>query len=219
VTTDFGLLEQGFSFAQGSSLAIQLDGKLIVAGQAFINGGNDFALARYNSNGMLDTSFSIDGKVTTNFGSPNDAAFSVAVQPDGKIVAAGGTVLSRGGDFALARYDSNGTLDTSFGTGGRVTTDISGPSDSVNSIAIQLDGKIVAAGRTFINGAFHSALTRYNSNGALDTSFGRSGKITAIFGGSGEGVSSIAVQPDEKIVVAGGVAVNGSGDFALARFN
>jgi uncharacterized delta-60 repeat protein len=190
-----------------------------VAGQAFINGGYDFALARYNSNGTLDTSFSTDGKVTTNFGSPNDAAFSVAVQSDGKIVAAGGTIFSTGGDFALVRYDSNGTLDTSFGRGGKVTTDIAGPSDSVNSLAVQLDGKIVAAGRIFINGAYHSVLASYNSNGMLDTSFGRGGKVTAIFGGSEEGVSSVAVQPDEKIVVAGGVAVNGSGDFALARFN
>jgi uncharacterized delta-60 repeat protein len=205
--------------AQAYSVAVQPDGKIVVAGQANIDGGYDFALARYNSNGTLDTRFSTDGKVTTNFGSPNDAAFSVAVQSDGKIVAAGGTILSRGGDFALARYDSNGSLDTSFGRGGKVTTDIAGPSDSVNSIAVQSDGKTVAVGRTFINGAYHSALARYNSNGSLDASFGRSGKVTAIFGGSEEGVSSVAVQPDEKIVVAGGAAVNGSGDFALARFN
>jgi len=209
----------GFSFAQAYSLALQLDGKLVLAGQAFISGGNDFALARYNSNGTLDTSFGTGGKVTTNFTSPNDAAFSVAVQSDGKIVAAGGTILSRGGDFALARYDSNGMLDTSFGTGGKVTTDIAGPSDSVNSIAVQLNGKIVAAGRTFINGDFHSALARYNSDGTLDADFGRGGKVTAIFGGSEEGVSSVVVQPDEKIVVAGGAALNGGSDFALARYN
>jgi uncharacterized delta-60 repeat protein len=219
VTTDFGLLTQGFSFAQGSSLAIQPDGKLVLAGQALINGSYDFALARYNSNGTLDTSFSTGGRVTTSFGGPNNAAFSVAVQRDGKLVAAGITTLSKGGDFALARYNSNGSLDTSFGAGGKVTTDIAGPSDLVNSIAVQLDGKIVAAGRIFINGDYHSALARYNSNGMLDTSFGRSGKVTAVFGSAREGVSSVAIQPDQKIVAAGGVDVNGSSDFALARFN
>jgi uncharacterized delta-60 repeat protein len=217
VTTDFGLFTQGFSYAQANSLALQQDGKIVLGGFAFISGYN-FALARYNSNGTLDTSFGTGGQVTTNFPTPNPnnnvAAFSVALQPDGKIVAAGLAAF----DVALARYSSSGALDTSFGTGGKVTTDIAGSYDLLDSAVVQQDGKIVAAGRAFVNGNFHSALLRYNSNGTLDTSFGMGGKLTNIFGVASEGVSSIAVQPDGKIVAAGGATTNASSDFALARF-
>jgi uncharacterized delta-60 repeat protein len=219
VTTDFGLLQQGFSYALAYSLAVQPDGKLVVAGQASINGVYDFALARYNSNGTVDTTFGTDGKVTTNFASPFDGAFSVAVQPDGKIVAAGFAFLNRGVDFALARYNSNGTLDASFGTGGKVTTDIASPNDGAFTVAVRRDGKIVAAGRTFINGGFHSGLARYNSNGTLDATFGTGGKVTTSFGGYDDQVSSVAVQADGKIVEAGGATLNGGSDFALARYN
>jgi uncharacterized delta-60 repeat protein len=215
VTTDFGLLQQGFSYALAYSVAVQTDGKLVVAGQAAINGVYDFALARYNSNGTLDTTFGTGGKVTSNFASPNDGAFSVAVQPDGKIVAAG----FAGFDFALARYNSNGTLDASFGTGGKVMTDIAGRNDAAFAAAIRRDGKIVAAGRTFINGGFHSGLARYNSNGTLDTTFGAGGKVTTNFGGYDDQVSSVAVQAEGKIVAAGGATLNGGSDFALARYN
>ena len=116
-------------------------------------------------------------------------------------------------------YGQSGTLDTSFGTGGKVTTDFAGAGDGAAAVAVQPDGKIVVAGEANIDGGYDFALARYNSNGTLDASFGRGGKVTAIFGGPQDGVSSVAVQPDEKIVVAGGASVNGSGDFALARFN
>src|SRR5262249_25029587 len=142
VTTDFGFSTQGFSFAQGNSLALQQDGKIVMAGQAFLRGVYNFALTRYNGNGTLDASFGTVGKVTTTFptqrSSANVAAFSVAVQPDGKLVAAGLEEF----DIALARYNSNGTLDASFGTGGRVTTDIAGSYDSLFSVAVKGDGKI-----------------------------------------------------------------------------
>jgi uncharacterized delta-60 repeat protein len=219
VTTDFGLIAQGFSFAQADSLAVQQDGKIVLSGLAFLNNAYNFALARYNSNGTLDTGFGTGGKVITTFPTPNPnancEANSVAIQPDGKIVAAGIAAL----DFALARYNSNGTLDTSFGTGGKLTTDIAGSTDFAGSVVVQGDGKIFAAGRAFVNGDFHSALARYNSNGSLDTTFGTGGKLTNIFGVDSEAVNSLAVQPDGKIVAAGGAVINGVTDFALARFN
>jgi uncharacterized delta-60 repeat protein len=219
VTTDFGLLDQGFSYAQADSLALQQDGKIVLSGQAFIGGAYNFALARYNSNGTLDTGFGTGGKVTTIFATRNNSdnaeAYSVAVQPDGKIVAAG----LAGPDIALARYNSNGTLDTSFGAGGKVTTDIAGSYDLADSVVVQQDGKIVAAGRTFINGNFHSVMVRYKSDGTLDTTFGTGGKVTNIFGVENEGVSSIALQPGGKVAAAGGATINGVTDFALARFN
>ena len=215
VTTDFGLLDQGFSFAQAFSLVLQQDGKMVLAGQAFIGEGNDFALARYNSNGTLDTSFGTGGKVITDFGTTSDGAHSIAVQPDGKIVTAG---LARN-RFALARYNSDGTLDISFGTGGKVISVIAGLNDQASRVALQRDGKILVAGRSFINGAFHSALARYNSWGTLDAGFGAGGKVTTIFGGDSDQVSSIAIQSDGKIVVSGGATIDWTNSFALARFN
>jgi uncharacterized delta-60 repeat protein len=187
VTTAF--LSQGFSEAQANSVAVQPDGRIVAAGNAMVGGAFDFALARYNSNGTLDASFGTGGRVTTDFAGANDQAESVAVQPDGRIIAAGaaGLFINRGFDFALARYNSNGTLDTSFGTSGKVTTDFAGANDvpsEPSAIALQGDGKIVVVGQTFVGGFSDFALARFNSNGTLDASFGTSGKVTTDFAGA-----------------------------------
>jgi uncharacterized delta-60 repeat protein len=146
------------SVAQTNSLRIQRDGKIVVAGVTFVNNVGNFALARYNSNGTLDTTFGTGGKVVTDFGA-DDHAFSVALQADGKIVAAG----MKGADFALARYNSNGTLDTSFGNGGKATTSFVGSSgDQAFSVAIQSDGKAVVAG---------NAIVKLNGQSTLTTQF------------------------------------------------
>ena len=111
VTTDFA-----GSHDRAYAVTLQTDGKIVVAGSALLGPTiNDFALARYNSDGSLDTSFDGDGRATTSFhpAGSNDFAYDVAVQTDGKIVAAGYT-WSDGGAFALARYNSDGSLDTSF---------------------------------------------------------------------------------------------------------
>ena len=118
----------------------------------------------------------------------------------------------------------SGTLDTSFGTGGKVTTAIAGLNDQASQVVLQRDGKIVVAGRSYIagpnfTGDFHSSLVRYNSWGTLDAGFGTSGEVTMIFGGDSDGVSSITVQPDGKIVVSGGATIDWNSKFALARFN
>jgi uncharacterized delta-60 repeat protein len=204
VTTDFG----GYDGA--SSVAIQADGKIVVAGSTSSNyffNNDDFALARYNSNGALDTTFDGDGRVTTDFGN-KDRASSLAIQADGKIVVAGeSSIYNPNGnisDFALARYNSNGTLDTTFGTGGKITTDFAtNSSDYASSLAIQADSKIVVAG--------YSILARYNSDGTLDSTFDGDGRLTSVIGG----ISDVAIQADGKIVVAG----YDNGDFALARYN
>ena len=220
VITDFGRLQQGYSYAFGFSLALEPDGKIVVAGVAYIGAGRDFALARYNSNGTLDTSFGTGGKVITDF-TRDDSTFSVAVEPDGKILAAGMADVSRGYGFALVRYNSNGTLDASFGAGGIVTTDFGLLDQGFSvayaaSLAVQPDGGIVAAGRAYFNGGFHSGLARYNSDGTLDANFGTGGKVTADFQGpyDYDQFSFVVAQPDGKIVVA----VSGLGDFTLARY-
>src|SRR4051795_10172574 len=136
VTTDFG------SADNASGVAIAQDGTIIVAGTS----GADFALAAYNSSdGTLNSSFGTGGKVTTDFGG-TDSCKGVALQSDGKIVAVGSSTSVITLDYALARYDTDGSLDNTFGTGGIVTTDFNGLADEANAVAIQSDGKIVACG-------------------------------------------------------------------------
>ena len=143
-----------------NAVALQSDGKIVVAGYSFNGANNDFALVRYNTDGSLDTSFDGDGKVITAIGTTSDAATAVAIQSDGKIVAAG----VGGNTFALVRYNTDGSLDMSFGTGGKVTTAI-GSGDIAHAVAIQSDGKIVAAGYSYNGDAVSTvdfALVRYN---------------------------------------------------------
>jgi uncharacterized delta-60 repeat protein len=127
-----------------NAAAVQADGKIVVAG-AVSDVAGDFALVRYDAGGSLDSSFGSGGIVRTDFSGRADLALALAIQSDGKIVAAGFAVTSTS-DFALARYNSDGSLDSSFGSGGKVTTDFFLRSDGVGALAIQGDGKIVAAG-------------------------------------------------------------------------
>ncbi len=200
------------------AMAIQTDGKIVTAG--FANDGvkNSYALIRYNTDGSLDTSFGSSGNVITAIGTSYDYANAVAIQADGKIVAAGSANNGARNNFALVRYNSNGSLDTSFGSSGKVTTTIGSSDDLAFAVAIQKDSKIVAAGYA-MNGSQNSiALIRYNTDGSLDTSFGSSGKVTTAIGISNDVVYGVAIQSDGKIVAVG-QSDNGSNfDFALARY-
>jgi uncharacterized delta-60 repeat protein len=218
VTTDFaGGPDEAFA------VAVQPDGKLVAAGGTAGPGLGNFALARYNPDGTLDASFGTGGLVTTSFGEAGNVAFAVAVQADGKLVAAGVVDTTSGteSDFALARYNADGTLDPSFGTGGLVTTDFAATNDQAAALAVQADGKLVAAGFTDVFAGSDFALARYNPDGALDPSFGTGGKVTTDVGGSIDEAHALVVQGNGRLVVAG-VADNssvGSGfDFALTRY-
>jgi uncharacterized delta-60 repeat protein len=220
VTTRFA----GSGFA--ADLAVQADGKIVVVGKA----NDKFALARYNRNGTLDSTFNGDGKATTTF-LPLDTAgaASVAVQADGKIVVAGsawceettGTCPAEeeSGEFAVARYDEDGTLDPSFGEDGRVTTDIKGSDDGA-AVALQADGKIVVAGGVGqgLSSGGEFGLARYQADGTLDSTFGDGGKVTTNFGfssGDNDAAYDLVIQANGKIVAAG----RGAARFALARYN
>ena len=220
VTTDFAdLWETNKSSDEAFAVAIQSDGKIVVAGTSSAARGDVgvavFALARYLPNGDLDTTFgnpeisglARTGKVTTDFAG-NAQAFAVAIQGD-KIVVAGFS----DGDFALARYEANGNLDTSFGSGGKVTTDFGGDNDGASALAIQTDGKIVAAGTASVGVGVNFALARYDPNGSLDTDFGSGGKVTTDFGPNTQAFG-VAIQTDGKIVAAGASDFG----FALARY-
>jgi uncharacterized delta-60 repeat protein len=222
VTTDFKATESDGAYG----VAIQSDGKIVAAGFMPVDATNlsDFALARYNANGSLDTTFDTDGKVTTHFGGAwHDLAFGVVIQSDGKIVAGGEANGGSGvSDFALARYNANGSLDSTFDTDGKVTTDFAGNIDAARGVAIQSDGKIVAAGIANMGGTSHDfALARYGTGGTLDTTFDTDGRVTTHFAIGADGAHGVAIQSDGKVVAAG-QAETATGDFidfALARYS
>jgi uncharacterized delta-60 repeat protein len=216
VLTDFaGGNDQVFAMATQPS-----DSKIVVAGVAF-NGisGNDYALARYSSDGAIDTGFGSSGKVTTDFPGGNDIARAIVIQPSGKIVVVGGN----NNDFALARFNTDGSLDTSFGTSGKVITDFSGGNDQAFAVALDSLGRIVVAGSASSAGTgIDFALARYDSNGNLDATFGTGGKVTTAvsMGGESDQAFAVAIGSGDKIVAAGVASVGATGnDFALVRYN
>ena len=214
VVTDFaGHIDIGYP------MALQPDGKIVVAGESGLDGNPKFALARYNPDGSLDATFGGDGRITTDFTANEEVAYGVAIQSDGKIVAAG----TSGGyaKFALARYNPNGSLDTTFGGDGKVTTDFTPNADYAYGMAIQADGKIVAAGdagATNADGKF--AVARYNTNGSLDTTFGGDGKVTTDLTSYPDDGLAMAIQADQRIVVVGGAGFGAPNEkFGLVRYN
>lgn len=207
-----------------NALAIQPDGKIVVAGSAVntVTSDTDFGLARYNSNGTLDPSFGEGGKVITDVGALGDIVSAIALQPDGKIVVAGQSFTATNFDFSLARYHANGTLDTSFGAGGKVLTDFNGNEDIAFALVIQPDGKLVVAGHAADElSDLDFALARYNPDGSLDVTFGTGGKVTTDFLTSDDQAFALVRQPDGKLL-AGGAAINpdnSQSNFALARYD
>ncbi|HLC83454.1 MAG TPA: T9SS type A sorting domain-containing protein, partial [Bacteroidia bacterium] len=146
-----------------TTIAIQSDGKVVVGGFTDSGLNIDFALTRFNNNGTPDNTFDSDGKTATDFGSPNDIAYSVALQSDGKIVLAGCSIDGTSGyDFALARYNSNGSPDMSFDSDGKLITVFGLDDDYACSVAIQSDNKIVVAGMSFDGSLFDFAVARYD---------------------------------------------------------
>ena len=183
-----------------SAMALQADGKIVMVGGTF----TDFILARFNADGSLDTGFGTGGKVTTNMVSgQQEEALGVAIQSDGKIVVAGYTRAGLDFNFALARYNTDGSLDASFGVGGKV---VSGAAGLANAVAIQSDGKIVVAGELNAAAGTDIALARYNANGSLDAGFGSGGRLTTDIGNTDNRAGNLVVQPNGAIVVSGGVA-------------
>lgn len=214
VTSDFA---GSGDYANG--VAIQADGKIVAAGIAFV-ATQDFGIARYNTNGALDTTFSSDGKVTTEFGQL-EAATALAIQPDGKIVVTGYTQNNMGSDsVVIARYNTDGSLDNSFDFDGKIIMDF-GVSSAGEAIAIDASGRIVIAGIAYNNPGTSNnfGLARFNPDGSVDSTFGTGGKVTTDFAGSVDSAEAVAIQPDGKIVVVGEVNTGISYDFGAARYN
>ena len=205
--------------ANAQSIAVQRDGKIVVAGVAFAAHKSDFALVRYNTDGSLDRTFNRTGKVTTTIGGAAGAN-SVAMQRDGKIVLAGYSTDASKQDFALTRYNADGTLDTSFNNTGKVTCAVGTDKDQARSVAVQSDGKIVVAGHSSTDRKCKFALVRYNTDGTLDTTFNSTGKVTTAIGSGKDDGYCVALQTDGKILVAGNSFDGNRGyEFALVRYN
>jgi uncharacterized delta-60 repeat protein len=208
VTTD---INRSTDIAQ--AVAVQADGKLVVVGQTYKNNdfsNEDFVVTRYNTDGTLDTTFGRGGKVRTDFPGLAAVPSAVVIQPDGKIVVAGGAfpLFTFLGNFEVVRYNSNGSLDTSFGNGGIVTTTF--PEGSyASAVALQSDGKIIAAGTVFVDFVIGEpsdtdfALARYNSDGTPDATFGNGGQVSTDFVSMEDDAFSVLIQPDGKIVAVG----------------
>ena len=205
------------------AVAVQADGKVVVAGSSAVVGGTRLSLVRYQRDGALDAGFGNGGKVLVSVGARgNDAANAVAVQADGKIVVAGASDQGASGlDFVLLRFNADGTPDAGFGNGGQAITDFGSDSDRAWAVLVMADGKIVVGGETnsgVTSGGTDFAVARYRPDGTLDAGFGQGGRVvTAVKSATGTDiVRALAVQ-----IVRGGerlLAVGGEGDFLAVRY-
>ena len=198
-----------------TSVTLQSDNKIVVAGAIKINSMNELALARFNTDGSLDTTFGLAGIQITSIGSRSEAN-SILLQTDGKIVV-GGFAYENRTNFALARYNVDGSLDNTFNDSGFITTPI-GTGAQINSVALQSNGKIIAAGASVV-GQPEFTLARYNTNGTLDITFGTDGSgivLTQI--GLHAVINQICIQPDDKIVAVG-YTFSGMNKIIIARYN
>ena len=192
-------------------LALQEDGKFVVCGYTKDQfGASRFFLIRLAGNGILDPSFNGTGKVLPAAGGPDTDAYAVKVQPDGKIVVVGTVKVGTSTDIALWRFNPDGTPDTTFNGTGSVVTAIGAWADVGSDLELLPGGKILVGGWGGVTGANGDfALLRYDGTGTLDTTFRGTGIVTTPIGTSVDNAFALFVQPDGKIVLAGG-AVGGS---------
>ena len=219
-----------------NTIALQPDNKIVIGGyvgSGYMSGEGhrEFALFRYNPNGILDDSFGYRGIVITNSGNKENVINAIAIQPDGMILVAGYTGDGNSSDITLVRYNDDGRLDTAFlGTGATVIKNFSGNNiNAATDMAIQPDGKIVVVGYIGYDGVEKSrtvryrnfALLRFNPEGILDNDFGSNGMATAPISGIENIATAVAIQTDGKIIIGGSTrkAQDSISEFVLVRYN
>ncbi|WP_420209172.1 delta-60 repeat domain-containing protein [Candidatus Electronema sp. JC] len=195
-------VELGIFGSRANAVAAQPDGKIVAAGYASSTADRDFMLFRLLPDGSLDPAFNIDGTVTTAVGSFDDEALAVAVQPDGKIIAAGYSSNGENRDFALVRYNSDGSLDRSFGTEGMAVTAVGGSHDEITDIAVQEDGGIIIVGAAQSADGKVAVLARYLADGSPDTAFADQGFSLSVVGVDAQ-AESVALGKDGRILLSG----------------
>jgi uncharacterized delta-60 repeat protein len=202
---DGGLLSLRFSEGGHAATAIlqQADGKLIVVGLGDVVDANDddFIVARLLEDGTLDPEFGTNGVSVVDFVGFFDGPSAAVLQSDGKIVLAGTVGVSEStSDIGLARFNANGTLDETFGTGGWATVDLGGENESALSVLVETRGRLVTAGYTNANGTVQAAFTRLNADGTPDTTFGTAGATVLDFGAAESLATDFAPQSDGRLV-------------------
>ena len=198
-------------------LALQNDQKIVLAGTC-VSSFSEFCLARYNTDGSLDTTFDGDGLVVTGFDSfAGGSAQDIVIQPDGKILAAGSRFGDGSIDAVLARYNADGSLDTTFDDDGKVITP--GFMFSVHALALQADGRIIAVGQSLDTfSVLRMAVARYTSTGMLDNTFAGGSILTPSFAFVNSRANAVAVQTDGRIVVGGLTNFDSQGGSLLGDF-
>ena len=212
------IFDDSSSFIQ--QIAFQNDGKIVMGGFAVNSVGRyQMAAARMNADGTLDNSFGNGGKVSFNFGVDQDFATAVAIQSDGKIVLGGHTYITSNPrlsyDFAVVRLNTDGNMDTTYGNNGVATAQIVNEANYTNGMIIQADDKIVLAGRTVSGFEYDLAMVRFDTEGNLDTTFGNAGKVSTDVNGREDHGYAIALQSDNKIILAGYSYPAGADDSAI----
>lgn len=213
------VVKSAFLQDEGSALAIQPDGKILLAGTEGSGSGVscDFTVVRFNTNGSPDLEFGSSGRKFVSFPSGEDRCKAIALQSDGKIILAGESKVADT-HMAITRLNPTGDVDTTFGPGGQQVF-TTGNFSRFNAVAIQTDGKIVLGG-TRSNIIVDFAVRRLNPNGSSDTTFGVNGLVTTTFSSfSTETARGVAIQPDGKIVIMGGSSLSGASRFSAVRFS
>lgn len=223
VTTDLGANFDDLAYA----IAMQPDGKIVVAGSTYDGVGNKMCILRYRADGSLDPAFSTDGKLIIDFGGPDDAARSIIIMGDGSIYVGGyrmeevtATMYRR--NFAAVRVTTTGVLDAAFGGDGTVATLFATDRHASGfSMGVQTDGKVIMAGYSYVGTSanYQYALVRYNTDGSLDNSFDGDGMLLVPTGTSLGEAYGIQIQIDNKIVIAGKAYEGFDTDFSLIRFS
>ncbi len=212
LTTDFSIYDD-----EAYAIAVQSDGKILVAGQSENGADTDIALARYHADGTLDTDFNTNGQVTVAVGSGNDRGLALTVQEDGKILVAGTTDNGNDMDIAVVRLTADGLPDMDFDQDGQISIPLPDTNDTTHAIFLQKDGKIVLAGNSEGSDATHLFLARLNSNGSPDTTFNNTGIVTDTNKNDSAAYAAV-LQDDGRILLAGSGKSDGEKQAALFSF-
>lgn len=208
-----------FGFTDGArGVAIQQDGKILVGGFAYVSSKFRFAIMRFLSNGTLDTAYGTSGKTTTSFSS-GAQALSMILSTSGKAILGGNAFNASKNSFALARYTASGSLDSTFGNSGKVSTTFSGSSfDTIQALVEDYSQNIIAAGYSTIAATNKLALAKYSSEGNLDTAFGSAGTLLPTFPGAEATATAITLDSSNNIYIAGRTTTSGNHNVLVMKF-